>query len=303
MKQRPVRYDDLWKLYEETPGLTDDKLKAILSMVRSVLEQTELKGIIFAYDEAQILSDHAAAKEYPLSVLLDVFSYFQRSPSKCRFMLVLTGLPTLFPKLNEARTYTERMFHVMHLERLSDSAAREAITKPIELTKSKLTFSEDTIEQIVDMSNGYPYFIQFVCKEVFDAWIGKITVGEAPSVPIDDILAKLDLDFFAPRWARATDRQQDFMRVIASMANSENEFSVQDIVVQSKAILKRGFNPSHATQILQALAEKGLVYRNRRAGYCFAVPLMSRFIERQSWNPSTLKDGAEVGALADLLFE
>ncbi len=286
---RPVAFDDLWKIYESTPGLTDDKLKAVLTVVKAVIEKTQLKGVIFAYDEAQNLSDHAAAKEYPLSVLLDVFSFFQRTPSRCRFMLVLTGLPTLFPKLNEARTYTERMFHVMHLQRLDDKSAQEAITKPIEISKSTLTFSKDTIQTIIAMSDGYPYFIQFVCKEVFDAWIGRITVGQAPSVPTEEILTKLDFDFFAPRWARATDRQQDFMRVIASMENANDEFSVQDIVVASRERLKRGFNPSHATQILQALAEKGLIYRNRRAGYCFAVPLMSRFIQRQVWDPETVR--------------
>jgi hypothetical protein len=285
--ERPIHFDDLWKIFESTPGLTEDKLKAVLMNVRASLETTDLKGVIFAYDEAQNLSDHAAAKEFPLSVLLDVFSYFQRYQSKCRFMLVLTGLPTLYPKLNEARTYTERMFHVMHLQKLDNGAAREAIQKPIELTESTLTFAENTIGKVVEMSNGYPYFIQFICKEVFDAWIGKITVGQAPSVPMTEILAKLDLDFFAPRWARATDRQQDFMRVIASMPNSDEEFSVQDIVQASRTLLKRSFNPSHATQILQALAEKGLIYRNRRAGYCFAVPLLSQYINRQEWDPLT----------------
>ena len=286
--ERPLEFNDLWKIYESTHGLVDDKLKAVFASVQNILDKTSFKGVIFAYDEAQNLSDHASSKEYPLSLLLDVLSYFQRKPSNKKFMLVLTGLPTLFPKLNEARTFTERMFHTMHLQRLDDVAAREAITKPIELTKSTMTFSEDTIKSIIEMSNGYPYFIQFVCKEVFDAWIGKITVGQAASVPMKDILDKLDLDFFAPRWARATDRQQDFMRVVAGLPNADDEFSVQDIVAASRAILKRGFTPSHATQILQALGEKGLVYRHRRAGYCFAVPLLSKFIHRQEWDASSL---------------
>ena len=286
---RPLAFDDLWRVYEASPGLTTDKLKTVFAQVLAILEsQPSIRGIIFAYDEAQNLSDHALAREYPVSVLLDVFSYFQRQPSRCQFRLVLTGLPTLFPKLNEARTYTERMFHVMHLQRLEDEDARQAITKPIEITKSRLTFSPKTIESIIKLSDGYPYFIQFICKEVFDAWIGKITVREAPSVPLDNIIEKLDQDFFAPRWARATDRQQDFMKVVATLANAEEEFSVNEIVAASKSLLRKGFTPSHATQILQALAEKGLMYRNRRGGYCFAVPLLSRFIGRQSWNPASL---------------
>jgi hypothetical protein len=286
---RPLTFDDLWKTYEGSPGLATDKLKAVFSQVLRMLEsQTNIKGIIFAYDEAQNLSDHALAREFPVSVLLDVFSYFQRQSSRCQFRLVLTGLPTLFPKLNEARTYTERMFHVMHLQRLEDVDARQAVIKPIEITKSRLRFSPKAIEDIVSLSDGYPYFIQFLCKEVFDAWIGKITVGEAPSVPMDNIIEKLDQDFFAPRWARATDRQQDFMKVVSTLPNAEDEFSVNEIVAASKSLLKKGFTPSHATQILQALAEKGLMYRNRRGGYCFAVPLLSRFIDRQSWGAQSL---------------
>jgi hypothetical protein len=286
---RQISFDDLWKIYESSAGLTDDKLKAVLSHVLKIIEPTDIKGVIFAYDEAQNLADHAASKEFPLSILLDVFSYFQRKSSKCQFRLVLTGLPTLFPKLNEARTYTERMFHVMHLQRLEDPDARQAIVKPIEITKSQLRFSPQTIDAIINFSDGYPYFIQFMSKEIFDAWIGKITVGEAPMAPMDNIVAKLDQDFFAPRWQRATDRQQDFMKVVATLSNAEEEFSVNDIVAASRNILRKGFNPSHATQILQALAEKGLMYRNRRGGYCFAVPLLSRFIGRQSWNPSSLR--------------
>lgn len=288
LTNRPISFDDLWRIYETAPGLSEDKLKALLAYVKSILDKTSIRGVMFAYDEAQNLADHAASKEYPLSMLLDVFSHFQRAPAGCQFRLVLTGLPTLYPKLNEARTYTERMFHVMHLQRLTDAAARQAIVKPIEITRSKLTFAEKTIETIAFLSDGYPYFIQFLCKEVFDAWIGKITAGEAPMAPMDGIIAKLDQDFFSPRWARATDRQQDFMKVVATLPNAEDEFSVQEIVVASRKLLKSGFTPSHATQIIQALAEKGLMYRNRRGGYCFAVPLLSRFIGRQSWDPASL---------------
>jgi hypothetical protein len=180
------------------------------------------------------------------------------------------------------------MFHVLHLQRLDNASAKQAIEKPIEISNSRLRFHQITIDRIIAMSDGYPYFIQFLCKEVFDTWIGKIGEGVAPTAPMDSIIAKLDQDFFAPRWARATDRQQDFMKVVSTLPHAEDEFSVQEIVAASKGILKKGFTPSHATQILQALAEKGLMYRNRRGSYCFAVPLLSRFIGRQAWDPASL---------------
>ena len=240
--ERQINYDDLWNLYTASKGLVLDKLKALLSHVAKIIEGTSLKGIVFAYDEAQNLSDHKEKDEFPLSLILDVFAYLQRQYIKCQFLLLLTGLPTLIPKLNEARTFTERMFHTIVLGRLNDRDARDAIVKPIEISQSTLLFSESVIADVIASSNGYPFFIQFICKEVFDAWIGKVTVGLAPSVPKAEILAKLDQDFFTPRWVRATDRQQEFMQVIATLPSAEEEFSVPEIARASK-ILKWPFSP------------------------------------------------------------
>lgn len=60
-------------MYDMTPGLTSDKLKAVLEFVWQCLKGKRNHGVIFAYDEAQNLSDHASKDEYPLSLLLDVF--------------------------------------------------------------------------------------------------------------------------------------------------------------------------------------------------------------------------------------
>lgn len=284
---RHLNFDDLWRIFEHSPGLVEDKLKAALSAVGNAIRGSQIAGIVFAYDEAQNLSDHKAQNEYPLSMLLDVFSYFQRGNFGFNFLLVLCGLPTLLPKLNEARTYTERMFHIMKLERLIEQAAWEAILKPIEIKQSNLTFPPATVKEIIEMSGRYPYFIQFICKEIFDSWIVKAQRGRIPIVAKEEILDKLDEDFFSYRWMRATDRQQEILHIIANMENGEGEFSVSDVVAASKSILKKGFSPSHATQILQALTEKGLIYKSRRGSYMLAVPLMGRFIKRQAWNPSS----------------
>jgi hypothetical protein len=209
---------------------------------------------------------------------VDVFAYLQKRDLGCQFLLVMTGLPMLVTKLNEARTFTERMFHTLVLDRLTEKEAREAIVKPIEITQSTLGFSNKTVERIMNESKGYPFLIQYICKEVFDTWIGKMTVGMAPSVPMKEITAKLDQDLFAPRWSRATDRQQTFMQVIATLESSDDEFTIQEITTASRQILRKPFGPSHATQMLGHLAEKGLIYRNRRGSYCFAVPLLASFI-------------------------
>jgi len=275
----PVNFSFMSKILEETPGLAVDKLKAVLEFVWKLVKQTDRKGVIFAYDEAQTLADNTQKNQYPLSVLLDAFQSIQRKGIP--FMLALVGLPTLFPKLVEARAYAERMFRVVELSRLDDNDRRDAIEKPVESAKCPVKFSPQSVELIAGMSGGYPYFIQFICREVYDIWIQRIAAGEQTNIPQEEISRKLDTDFFAGRWGRATDRQRELMYVISCLPTCDGEFSVQEIVEASVGMLDSGFGNSHVNQMLGALANAGLIYKNRRGKYSFAVPLMADFIRRQ----------------------
>ena len=78
-----------------------------------------------------------------------------------------------------------------------------------------------------------------------------------------------------------TDRQRDLLYVVAMLDDPESEFSVQEIVELSKELPVKGFSPSHASQILVALINSGIVYKNRYGKYSFAVPLLSDFIRRR----------------------
>jgi hypothetical protein len=276
-------------MYDHTPGLVLDKLKAVMETVWPYIEISGKRGVIFAYDEAQNLSDHAKKDQYPLSLLLDLFQSLQRKGY--RFMLVLVGLPTLFPKLVEARTFAERMFTIIFLKPLNESETTEAIRKPIEAdSECPITFQKETVKKIWTMTRGYPYFVQYACREIFDVWVQYIDSGKAPPpVPIGPIIAKLDTDFFAGRWAKATDRQRELLGLIAELPNADSEFTVQDVIEsKSNKQSKRAFSSSHANQMLVSLAEAGLVYKNRYGKYSFAVPLLSDFIKRQELQPPNL---------------
>ena len=279
-EMKALTYQGLMELYDSTPGLSLDKLKTVLEFVWSEFSKaSDIHGIIFAYDEAQNLADQAAKDEYPLSLMLDTFQSLQRQ--NLPLMLILTGLPTLFPKLVEARTFSERMFRVVFLQSLTDDESGDAILKPIEDGKCPVRLSNESVTTIVRMSGGYPYFIQFICKEVYDVFLQKIDKGESALVPVAEIEQKLDTDFFAERWARATDRQRALLSVIASLERADEEFTVQEIVEKSKEMLEKAFGSSHVNQMLAALTKQGLVFKNRHGRYSFAVPLLGRFIQRQ----------------------
>ncbi|MFV1975738.1 MAG: ATP-binding protein [Candidatus Scalindua sp.] len=273
-------FSTLVTLFKNTPGLVLDKLKYVLEFVWSCLKTNNISGLIFAYDEAQNLSDQAVKEQYPLGILLDTFQSIQKKDIP--FMLILTGLPTLFPKLVDSRTFAERMFRVVVLKRLKEVYSRDAILKPIADANCPLKLSANSVDLIIQQSGGYPYFIQFICREVYDSFLPKIAAGQEPSVPLVEITRKLDTDFFAGRWSRATDRQRELLSIIAMLDNCEDEFSVQEIVEVSKEKMDRPFSSSHVNQMLNSLTQAGLVYKNRHGKYSFAVPLLGQFIRRQN---------------------
>ena len=264
-------------LYDETPGLVPDKLKVVIETAWELLEESGAEGLVFAYDEAQNLSDRASREQFPASVLLDVFQSLQKKGN--RVLLVLTGLPSLFPKLAKACAYSERMFHVVEVGRLSARAGRDAVTKPMEDAICPVELTDESVDGIVELSGGHPYLIQFVCREVCDAFL-----QGARSVPTREILRKLDSDFFTARWTRATDRQKDLLTLAAFLDGGDEEFTVRDVVTLSNGndMGIKSFSPSHASQMLSTLTDVGLVYKNRQGKYALAVPLMRRFIRRKT---------------------
>lgn len=286
----PLTHGVLVERYRATPGLTADKIKATLEFAWEHLRDQGQHRVIFAYDEAQNLSDHASKDQFPLSVLLDVFQSIQKKGIP--FMLVLAGLPTLFPKLVDARTYAERMFRVVTLAKLSDEESREAILKPIEIAECPIQFTPNSVDIICAESAGYPYFIQFICREVFDVFIQQHAERQPPSVPIEAIQRKLDADFFAGRWAKVTDRQRELLWVVAHLDRADEEFTIQELTEKARALLPKSFSPSHANQILASLAERGMIYKNRLGKYSFAVPLLGRFILR-TYELPTQNDGGQ----------
>ena len=268
-------YDALRYVWDSAPGLTSDKLSAVLETAWDGVKDFGVRGVVFAYDEAQNLTNGGKSRDYsPAALLLDVFQSVQKKGVP--FMLLLSGLPTLFPSLVEERIFAERMFRVVTLNRLDAPACRDAIVKPVAAADCPVTFTEESVGLVYRATAGYPYFVQFFCREVFDVW----AANSEAAVPVEDIQRKLDADFFAGRWYRTTDRQRDLLRVAAGLGNASDEFSVQDVVNASQP-LERPFSASHVAQMLSALCDSGLVYRNRRGRYSLAVPLLDGFIRRQ----------------------
>lgn len=273
----PSMFDALKATYERTPGLTSDRLRAVLDRVTNLIGRLKVEGLVFAYDEAQCLSDHAERNEFPMSMLVETVSAMQKHSSVTPCLLVLSGLPQVFSALTETRTYTERMFNVMQLDRLSRADTFEAINTPIAKLMPPLYASRELIDKAVELSGGYPYLIQFFGRELVEQLLKNGGVLQPEQFPSADTMTRLDNSLFGARWNKTSERQREFLWLVANRPSPQKDFSAQEIADQSSGLLSN----AQATQILQTLGERGLVYRVRHGRYAFTVPLSEKMIIRR----------------------
>ncbi len=73
-------------------------------------------------------------------------------------LLVGAGLPQLPLMLKKAKPYTERLFEYRTIEGLPRATAAGALTVPAERLRAR--YARDTLELILDHTQGYPHFLQ-----------------------------------------------------------------------------------------------------------------------------------------------
>ena len=254
--------------YETEPNEAADSIRASLAALDDVLAQTQAAGALLLYDEAHLLSDDRRREQFPLSALLAGLGQTQRTSSRVR--VVLCGLPTLSLNLKRARTYAERMFRHVVVGHLQPGDAWDALGIP--LVGSGRTLDQPLINEIVEQTGGYPYFLQFfagfLCSRVPRP---AIALGDYQALE-SSLLHELDLAFFEDRYVVAGPAGQ---RVLDAMARSGGRVTT----LQLRRALAETPN---VDAIIGRLLERGLIYRPSRGRYDFALPLFRTYLRRRA---------------------
>jgi hypothetical protein len=220
-------------------------------------------GVVFLVDEMQFL---ARAELEAVA-----YAMHRASQRKLPIALVGAGLPQLPGLVGAAKSYAERLFSYPRLEALSQPAARRALVAPAEA--SGVSWQDDALEQILTETGCYPAFIQA---------FGKAAWNEAQRSPIrlSDVLAaepqineELDREFFHVRFEKATERERDYMAVMASLG--EGPYTTADIAQR----LGREQRMTSASR--DALIKKGLIYSPDYGQVAFTVPRFVPFMRRR----------------------
>lgn len=230
------------------------------------VQESGYNGVVLLFDEFHTVVDVKSNNWYVLTDFVGAVNEIQSRG--CRCSLVLCGLPALMPNVMAARSYAERMFGVMNISDLDRENARAAISKPLEDTA--WCFSDDLISEIAQDTDGYPYFIQFFCREIISR-VGKehIILDDYGKIK-DRLIWDLGRDFFDQRIEPLSAAQERVLYSAASLPDPDLEFSS----IQKSLDVGKGSLSSH----LKRLEEKGLIYRSGRGTYRLAMPLLGKYL-------------------------
>jgi hypothetical protein len=183
--------------------------------------------------------------------------------------LVGAGLPDLQVRLIKAKPYADRLFEYRELAELTDASAYVALVKPAE--SHGLSFADEAARAAVELSAGYPYFLQEYGRELWNA-------VESSPITMDDVEetraivgVTLARTFFGPRFSLATESEQRYLAAMASQGAGPYGTA-------ATATAWGAENQRQTSPVRDSLIQKGLIWSPHRGQVDFTVPLFAEYI-------------------------
>jgi cytochrome c553 len=186
-------------------------------------------------------------------------------------LLVGAGLPPLPGVLSAARSYAERLFSYVEIDRLAPAAAERALVAPA--AREDVEFAADALAALARLADGYPYFLQAYGKATWDAAAASPITALDVTAGRPDAERELAVGFFGSRYDRATRTERAYMLAMARLG--DGPVSTGDVAARLGRTLN-GVSP-----VRDGLIRKGLAYASERGMIAFTVPHFAAFLRDQ----------------------
>jgi hypothetical protein len=263
-----LKYQDI-EFQLEIPsevGLADSgdlefDLKELLEAAALAAKEAGTAIVIFL-DELQYV------KEEQLEALITALH--SASQKQLPVTVVAAGLPQLLGQMGKAKSYSERLFEYAHIDKLPSKEATLALVKPAE--NEKVQFEAAAISEILNETQGYPYFLQEWGKHSWNLATGNsITLADVRQAS-PQAIAELDAGFFRVRFDRLTPSEKQYMRAMAALGPGPHRSG--DIAQ------KLGRKVTTVAPIRNNLIAKGMAYSPAHGDIAFTVPMFDGFLKR-----------------------
>jgi hypothetical protein len=184
------------------------------------------------------------------------------------------GLPSLATLTGEAKSYAERMFTFPVIDSLAEAQAQEALVVPAQ--DEEVRWEEGALGRVVEVTKGYPYFLQEFGKQAWDVAEGTevITADDVErSIPV--ATAELADGFFRVRTGRTSDPERAYLRAMAELGPGPVRSAEVAVLLKKKTT---ALGPTR-----DGLLKKALCYSPRWGEIDFTVPMFDGFMKR--WIP------------------
>lgn len=263
-----VKYDDI-EMGMELPvegGLADsgdldhDMTELMLSVGEAAKEQNT--AVVLFIDEIQHVDEEQLASL--------IMALHAASQAQLPITMVGAGLPQLLGQMGDAKSYAERLFEFVYVDRLDTESAEAAVVLPA--SREDVVYDQSALDEIVSKTSGYPYFLQEWGKHCWDvANSSPITAADATEATLR-ALAELDASFFRVRLDRLTAAEKNYIRAMAELGHGPHRSG--DIA----ACLGRKVESVAPTR--SSLIKKGMVYAPNHGDTAFTVPLFDEYMRR-----------------------
>lgn len=241
------------------------------------------RGIAIFIDEMQDLG--------PEDVSALCAACHEISQSGLPVIVVGAGLPHLPAVLSASKSYSERLFRYVRIDRLPREAADRALTTPADDEGAE--FEPAALDALYAATGGYPYFIQAYGKSVWDKAPRSPITADDVTVAAPEAEAELAVGFFGSRFERATPGEREYLRAMADVAAAVSDAAAQgdegvapldeiESVATSEVAAHLGKKPQSLSPARDALLKKGLIYSGERGRIAFTVPHFGRYLRDQT---------------------
>jgi hypothetical protein len=186
-------------------------------------------------------------------------------------IVVGAGLPHLPSVLSASKSYSERLFRYVAIDRLDRESADIALLAPAR--REGADFESAALDALYAAADGYPYFVQAYGKVTWDVAACSPVTAHDVSVAGPIAAGELAIGFFGSRYERATPAEREYMRAMALLGDEP--------VPTAQVAEELGRKPASVSPARDNLIKKGLIYSSERGLIAFTVPHFGRFLRAQ----------------------
>ena len=182
-----------------------------------------------------------------------------------KYLFVITGPTFIYPEMHELAEPFTRLFEKFELDSFDLTGTKEAITKPLLLDRIPLEISDNVIEQIHTITDGHPFFITSIMRDILRVHkTGSLTLEKFEEIK-PALIGHLAKSKFQDDYNKATDAEKLILLRCAKL--EKKIFSPSDIKGKSQ------------TKLFERLAKKDLLVKLERGRYSLFHPLFTEYLK------------------------